>query len=139
MKALSKWLIPFVLCASLSAAQDIPNFSPYAMRRFAATPATAAPDFGSPAFRLGEFRARPTMDSFQWQPLAPAAQQRSHSTQMLKTLQRNRLIATVAGSVPAIARMFDEDAPSARRVSVSPLIDIDDGRIGVRVTLRLGQ
>ena len=137
----SKWLMVFALYLLLpslgcvAAAQDIPNFAPHAMRRYQIAAPTLAPEFSTAAFRTDQFRSFQPADPFRVLPAPPST---SRSFPMLKTFQRNRLIATLAGSVPALARAFDEDAPAQRRISVGPLIDVDDARVGVRVRIRFG-
>ncbi|HSE49123.1 MAG TPA: hypothetical protein VLA96_07955 [Terriglobales bacterium] len=134
----SKVLMMFVLLAGgVAAAQDIPNFAPHAMRRYQVAGPAQAPEFSNTTFRADEFHAFQTPSRFRFEP--PAAPRSSaRSFPMLKTFQRNRLVATLAGSVPALARAFDDDAPAQRRISVGPLIDIDDARVGVRVRIRFG-
>lgn len=135
----SKVLMMFVLLAGgVTAAQDIPNFAPHAMRRYQMAGPAQAPEFSNTTFRAEEFRAFQTPSRFRLQQPAAAPRSSARIFPMLKSFQRNRLVATLAGSVPALARAFDEDAPQQRRISVSPLIDIDDARVGVRVRIRFG-
>jgi hypothetical protein len=138
MKASSaKLLFALLVLASAAAAQDIPHFAPVAMRRFVIAPAEAAPVFTHPAFHAANMQLAPPVTGFGWEPERPAP--RRAALPLLRTFQRNRLVALVAGGVPALERAFDDDAAPRRRLSVSPLIDLDDGRVGVRVKLRFAR
>lgn len=138
MKSSKVLRVLLLFVGGAAAAQDIPNFSPHAMRRYQMAAPTPAPQFSTTAFRVEEYRAFRAPNQFQFQPPAEAPRGRARSIPMLKSLQRNRLVATLAGSVPALASAFDEDAPQQRRFSVGPLIDLDDARVGVRVRIRFG-
>jgi hypothetical protein len=133
-----KLLIPLMLLTAIAAAQDLQQFSPFASHRYAAVSAPA-PDFSAQAFRATDLRAIRPGAPLYWDALTPlpqANQPRPLNIPMLKTLQRNRMVAMLAGGVPKLADMFDEDSVPKHRIAVSPMLDLDGG-IGVRVKIRL--
>jgi hypothetical protein len=133
-----KLLIPLLLLATPAAAQELPRASAFVLHHmtFAAQP---APDFSVSYFRPETFHVERTVTPTQWEAVPPVSQPRPLNIPMLRTLQRNRLVATIAGGIPALARAFDDDAATKRRFDIGPMIDIDDGRIGVRVKIRLSE
>jgi hypothetical protein len=137
MRTHGKLLIPLLLLAAAAVAQDLPNLSPFVLQRFAV--ATPPPDFSTRPFDARMFHVEHSNPPVRWATPPVAPQARPMRIPMLRTLQQNRLIASLAGGIPAIARAFDEDAVARHRVDVGPLIDIDDGRIGIRMRIRLSQ
>jgi hypothetical protein len=147
MKACSGKLFALVLlliaAATLAVAQDMPQA--FLLRRFAIAPnAYLAPSFTMEAFHasaVAEGSPRsPRVASGDWTPAAlPAPSARPFNLPLLRSLEKNRLVAMVAGAVPAMARVFDEDSAPKGRFSASPLIDVDDGRLGVQVKIRLSR
>lgn len=138
MKLYGKLLIPLMLLTATAAAQDTPGLSPWVLHHYSV--AATTPDFSAQGFRANDLRAiRPAgpvcWDTFS--PMAPpASQPRPLNIPMLKTLQHNRMVAMLAGSVPKLENMFDEDSVPKHRIAVSPMIDLDGG-IGVRIKIKL--
>ncbi len=138
MKLYGKLLIPLMLLTATAAAQDAPGLSPWLLHHYSV--AAATPDFSQQSFRANDLRAiRPAAPVY-WDRLtpmpAPTMQPRPLNIPMLKALQHNRMVAMLAGSVPKLENMFDEDSVPKRRISVSPMLDLDGG-IGIRVKIKL--
>jgi hypothetical protein len=132
-----KLLIPLTLLSAAAAAQELPQFSPFVLHRY--TVAAAAPDFSAQAFRATDLRTTRLATPTYWDALRPMPTPnapRPLNIPMLRTLQHNRVIAMLAGGVPKLEQMFDEDSILKRRIAVSPMIDLDSG-IGIRVKIRL--
>lgn len=136
MRTYGKLLIPLMLLTATAAAQDSPGLSPWVLHHYSV--AAATPDFSQQSFRATDLRTvRPVAPVYWDAPMtAPSNQPRPLNIPMLKTLQHNRLFALLAGNVPKLEQMFDEDSVSKRRISVSPMIDLDGG-IGIRVKIKL--
>ena len=131
-----KLLIPLLLLAAPAAAQDLPPASPFVLHRISVT--RPAPDFSTGYFHPEMFHVERETAPVRWEELRKAPP-RPVNIPLLRTLQQNRLVATIAGGIPALARAFDDDAAAKRRVDISPLIDLDDGRVGIRMKIRLAQ
>jgi hypothetical protein len=147
MKACSGKLFALVLlliaAATVAVAQDMPQA--FLLRRFAIAPnAYMAPSFTVAAFRASAVEEVSPRNlrtaSADWTLAAlPAQTARPFNLPLLRSLEKDRLVAMVAGAVPALARAFDEDSAPKGRFSASPLIDLDDGRVGVQVKIRLSR
>ncbi len=139
MRMYGKLLIPLMLFAATAAAQDTPGLSPFVLHRY--TVAAAAPDFSVQGFHATDLRTVRPAAPLYWDALTPLPapmQPRPLNIPMLKTLQHNRMVAMLAGGVPKLEQMFDEDSVSKHRVSVSPMLDFDGG-IGIRIKIKLPQ
>ncbi len=139
MKLYGKLLIPLMLLTATAAAQDAPGLSPYVLHHYSV--AAATPDFTAQGFRANDLRAIHPAAPVYWDALTPLSQPnqpRPLNIPMLKSLQHNRMVAMLAGGVPKLEQMFDEDSVSKHRVSVSPMLDLDGG-VGIRIKIKLPQ
>lgn len=131
----SRRLTPVLLAAVLVSAAQAQ--APQTFRvSFSETPRLAQPEsrelFVRQSFAVAEATPAAPAASAYWTEAPSAA-----ASRLPRIVVRNRVLATVLSGLPGSEHILAER--SAGRVSVKPLVDLDDDRYGIRLRFRVGR